>query len=206
MALDRQLQIRDDGVAREAYFLKQNAGIERREALRSWRAAAAKLLGESFTWPEDARQRTRLIGQCIGELEVMARQLFDRGWLLKEERLLEVAETAIKPIAAAQAAGKIGDFWPYFRAAVRRFVPLHAEELQRLSRREGGAVGAADVFAALAGAIGQRPTVNATEAIGERHAERVQEACAPAAKRGRPRKFQAAEDATGDLFGGMGAS
>lgn len=201
MALDRQLQIRDDGVAREAYFLRQNAGIERRDALRSWRAAAAKLLGESFTWPEDTRQRTRLIGQCVSELEVMARQLFDRGWLLKEERLLEVARTCIAPIATAQAAGKIGDFWIYFRTAVRRFVPIHAEQLQRLARREGGAVGAADVFAVLAGAMSARPAVTATEAIGEHHAERVQAACTPPAKRGRPKKFQAAEDATGDLFG-----
>lgn len=201
MALDRQLQIRDDAVAREAYFLKQNAGIERRQALRAWRAAAAELLAETFTWPTDPAKRSRLIGQCVGELEVMARQLFDRGWLLKEERLLEVARTCITPVAAAQTAGKIGDFWPYFRAAVRKFVPVHAEELQRLSRREGGAVGAADVFAAIAGVIGQRPAVTATEAIGERQAERMHEACKPAARRGRPPKFRAAAEATGDLFG-----
>lgn len=203
MALDRQLQKRDDAVAREAFFLKQAGGIERRDALRAWRAAAARLLSETLTWPADEARRTRLIGQCVGELEAMARQLFDRGWLLKQDRLLEVARTAVTPVAAAQAAGKIGDFWPYFRASVRRFVPVHAEELQRLARREGGAVGAADVFAALAGALGQRPAVTAVEAIGERHAERVQEACKPAAKRGRPKKFQAAEDATGDLFGGL---
>ena len=202
MALDRQLQIRDDEVAREAHFLRQHAGIARRDALRSWRAAAYQLLAVTFShWPAETAHRQRLIGQCVGELESMARQLFDRGWLLQEARLLEVCRTCLAPIVAAQAAGKIGDFWPYFRVAVRRFVPVHAEELQRLARREGGAVGAADVFAAIAGALA-RPAVTATEAIGERHAERAQAACTPPAKRGRPKKFQAAEDATGDLFSG----
>lgn len=202
MALDRQLQIRDDAVAREAFFLKQAGGIERRDALRSWRAAAARLLAEMLSWPADAARRERLIGQCLGELEGMARQLFDRAWLLKEDRLLDVCRSCLAPIAAAQVAGKIGDFWPYFRASVRRFVPLHAEELQRLARREGGAVGAADVFAVLAGAMSAHPSITATEAIGERHAERLQASCKPTARRGRPRKFAAAEEATGDLFGG----
>lgn len=199
MALDRQLQIRDAEVARESHFLRQHAGIERQEALRSWRTAASRLLSETLTWPADPARRSKLVGQCIGELEAMARQLFDRGWLLQEARLLEVCRTCLAPIAAAQAAGKVGDFWPYFCISVRRFVPLHAEELQRLARRDGGAVGAADVFAALAGALA-RPTITATEAIGERHAERAQAACKRPAKRGRPKKFQAAEDATGDLF------
>jgi hypothetical protein len=169
--------------------------------LRNWRSAAAHLLQTTLTWPTDASRRTRLIGQCISELEVLSRQLYDRGWLLQQDRLLEVAKTCLAPIAAAQAAGKIEDFWPYFRASVRRFVPLHAEELQRLARQTRGVVGASDVFAALSGVITERPAITPVEAIGDRHAERVQDARKPAARRGRPPKFRAAAEATGDLFG-----
>lgn len=205
MALDRQLQQRDAFVAREAHYLKQIGGIDRREALRAWRAEAAKLLGGTFThWSADEARRSRQIGQCIAELEIMARQLFDRGWLLSQARLVEIAGQAIAPVAAAQAAGKIGDFHPYFRTAVRRFVPLNAEELQRTARRDGSdtAHAAGDVMAALVGALAPRQ-IGAVEAVGERHAERVHDASKPVARRGRPPKFKAAAEATGDLFGGL---
>lgn len=193
MALDRPLQIRDDAVAREAYFLRQSGGIDRREALSAWRAEAAVLLGSTFThWASDPARRQRQIGQCI--------DLYDRGWLLKHETLMEMARQAIAPVAAAQVKGKIADFYPYFRASVRRFVPVHADEIQQQARREG-AQPAGDLMAALSGLIVPRP-VSPVEAIGERHAERVHEASKPAARRGRPKKFQAAAEATGDLFGG----
>lgn len=193
MAIDRQLQIRDQAEAREAHYLRQTAGIERRDALLAWRAEAAKLLAETFThWSPDPARRQRQIGQCLAELEVMARQLFDRGWLVKQPVLLEMASTAIAPVAAAQAAGKIGDFFPYFRAAVRRYVPVNADQIQHAARRQGSSLAASDVFAGLVGLI-KAPAMTATEAIGERHAERVQESCKPPARRGRPRKVTGGE-------------
>jgi hypothetical protein len=201
MALDRLLQVRDQGTDREAHFLRQTAGIDRRAALRAWRTAAAHLLTQSFThWSPDAARRQRQIGQCLAELEVLARQLFDRGWLLKQDLLIETARTAIAPIAAAQAAGKIGDFFPYFRTVIRRYVPVNADQIQQVARRQGSSLAAADVFAGLVGLL--RPAqITPTEAIGERHAERVQEACKqPARGRGRPAKFQSAADETLDLF------
>lgn len=203
MALDRQMQIRDQRVAREAQFLKAYGDVDRKQALRAWRAEAAALLGDTFThWATDPARRQRQIGQCIAELETMAQQLFDRGWLLKHDRLVEVARKAIEPVAAAQAAGKIGDFYAYFRASVLRFVPVNADELQKAARRDGtDSAHAGDLMAALAGVLTSRP-VSPVEAIGERREEARQEACKPHARRGRPKKFQAAEDATGDLFGG----
>lgn len=198
MALDRQLQIRDAERDREAHFLRQSAGIDRTAALHAWRAAAAKLLGTTFShWSEEPARRERQIGQCIAELEVLARHLYDRGWLVNHATLLAMAEQAIAPVAAAQAAGKIGDFYPYFQTSIRRFVPLHAEELQRTARREG-AQAAGDLMAALSGLLTARQT-SPVEAIGERHAERVQAAGKPVAKRGRPRKDTGA--GTLDLFG-----
>lgn len=197
MALDRQLQIRDDAARREAHFLRQAGGVERREALRAWRTEAAQLLGSTFThWAADPARRQRQIGQCIAELEVLARHLFDRGWLLKHETLLSMAREAITPVAAAQAAGKIGDFYPYFRAAIRRYVPVNADEIQHTARREG-AQPAGDLMAALSGLLTARQA-SPVEAIGERHAERMHESSKPAARRGRPRKDTGA--GTLDLF------
>lgn len=200
MALDRQLQIRDAAVAREAHFLRQSVGIDRREALRAWRAEAAKLLSATFTWPADPARRARLIGQCIGELEVLAQALFDRGWLVEQPRLLEMVRACITPIAAAQAAGKIADFWPYFRRSVRAYVPVNAEELQRVSRRDGATASqwAASALAVASGLLAA-PKVSPVEAIGERRAE-ARQASGNAPARGRPRKFKAAEDATLPLF------
>ena len=204
MALDREFQRREARVAREAHYLQQTAGIDRRKALLAWRAAAAKLLGETFNhWAKDPSRRTRQIGQCIGELEVMAEQLHDRGWLLSHDRLVDLARQAVAPVATAQAAGKIGDFWPYYRAAVRRFVPVNADEIQREARKAGAdsTRAAGDLMAALAGVVSSNKA-SPVEAIGARHAEAAQEACKPAARRGRPPKFKAAAEATGDLFGG----
>lgn len=204
MALDRSMQNRDDAVAREAHFLRQTAGIDRKEALRTWRAEASKLLAETFTqWATDPARRARQIGQCVGELETLARQLYDRGWLVRHDLLMNLARQAIAPVAAAQAAGKISDFWPYYRASVRRFIPVNAEQVQRIARRDGSdtAHAAADLMAALSGVLAPR-LASPVEAIGERHEEMRQEACKAPARSGRPKKFQAAEDATGDLFGG----
>lgn len=203
MALDRQLQIRDAEVAREAHYLRQFGGVDRRQALIEWRSEAASLLRASFTWPADAARRERLIGQCLGELEVLARALFERGWLLKQPRLMEMVRACIQPIAAAQAAGKIADFWPYFRRSVRAYVPMHAEEIQHTARRDGVTASqwATDALALASGLL-NAPAPSPVEIIGESHAARQQEACKPAAKRGRPPKFKAAADATPYLFGG----
>lgn len=190
----------------EARFLRERAGVDRKERLAAWREwAAKKLLAElAHSLPAEDAARARLIGQCTAELERMVRQLFDRGWLIEGKRLAEVVDACLAPIAAAHRAGKVADFWPHFRASVRRYVPINAEELQRTARRDGADAGSA-FGGGLALALGllrepQAPSI--TEVIGERHAERVQEACKPAAKRGRPRKFGVAEQATGDLFGG----
>jgi hypothetical protein len=204
MALDREFQLREARVAREAHYLQQNDGIDRKQALRAWREEAAKLLADTFRhWSTDPARRSRQIGQCIGELEVLAEHLYERRWLVAQDSLLALARKAIAPVAAAQAAGKIDDFWPYFRASIRRYVPVNAEQIQREARRAGADATrtAGDVMAALAGLL-TTPQASPVEAIGERHAEAVQAACKPAARRGRPPKFKAAADATGDLFGG----
>lgn len=204
MALDRQFQLREKEVAAEAYFLKQSAGIDRRAALLDWRRDAYELLLDTLTWPEAPDRRHKLVNQCIAELETMAQQLYSRGWLVKHAVLMALAKQAIEPVAVAQRAGKIGDFWPYFRASVRRFVPVNADQIQQDARRAGAdsTHTAAELLASLVGVLTTRQ-VSPVEVIGERRAEAAQEGCKPAAKRGRPPKFKASAEATGDLFGGV---
>lgn len=186
----------------EARFLRERAGVDRKERLAAWREWAAKKLAAEFALPADERARARLIGQLTAELEKMVRQLFDRGWLIEGKRLAEVVSDCLAPIAKAQRAGKVGDLYPYFRVAVLRYVGANAEQIQRAARRDGA--DAAEAFSGgLAMALGllrQPQAPSLTEVIGEAAAERRQDACKPASgRRGRPRIDRGA--GTGDLFG-----
>ncbi len=183
--------------ASEARFLSERAGVDRKERLAAWREWAAKKLIADFSLPEDPAARARLVGQCTAELERLVRALFDRGWLIEGKRLAQVVSDCLAPIAEAQRGGKIADFYPYFRAAVRRYVGAHAEEIQRAARRDG-ADAASAFHGGLAIALGmlrgpQAPSI--TEVI----AARPQGPCKPAARRGRPAKGRAGADSTGDL-------
>jgi hypothetical protein len=200
MALDRDVQERDGRreslASAEARFLKERAGVDRRERLSAWREwAAKKLLAEFTHWPADPAARAKQIGQCTAELETLVRHLFERGWLLEGKRLAQVASDCLAPIAVAQRAGKIGDFFPYYRAAVRRYVGANAEEMQGMARRDGADV-AQSMAGILAGVIGRLQAPSITEVIAERP---KQEPCTGAA-RGRPAKFKAAQSATLPLF------
>lgn len=200
MALDRDLQERDSRreslVSAEVRFLKERAGLDRRERLAAWREwAAKKLLAEFNHWAPDPAARAKQIGQAIAELEVLVRQLFDRGWLIEGKRLAQVVGDCLAPIAAAQQAGKVGDFFPYYRAAVRRYVGAHAEEVQGGARRDGSDI-AQSMAGILAGVIGKLQAPSITEVI----AERPKQAPCMGAARGRPAKFKQAEAATLPLF------
>ena len=187
----------------EARFLRERAGVDRKERLEAWREWAAKKLIAEFALPADERARARLVGQLTAELEKLVRQLLDRGWLIEGKRLAEVVGDCLAPIAKAQREGKVGDLYAYFRAAVARYVGPNAEALQQAARRDGADAGQA--FAGgLAMALGMlrapsEPSI--TEVIGEAVAERRQQACKQSAgRRGRPKIDRGA--GTGDLFGG----
>lgn len=200
MALDRDVQERDSRheslASAETRFLRERAGVERKERLAAWREwAAKKLLAEFTHWPADPAARARQIGQCTAELEVLVRQLFDRGWLIEGKRLAQVVSDCLAPIAAAQRAGKVGDFYIYLKSSVRRYVGANAEEIQRAARRDGSEI-AQTMSTILAGVIGRLQAPSITEVI----AEKPQQApCKPAA-RGRPLKCNAPE---GDLLPGL---
>lgn len=205
-SFDGPIQIRDARrraeAETEARLMMDRVGLDRTERLRAWRAWAAKhLLGAFNHWPADQAARDHAVGLCIGELEVIAKHLHDREWLFNAKRLAQIVEQAVAPIAAAQAAKKIDDFFPYFRSSIRRFVGMNAEQLQQAAKRDG-VDGAAAIGDILAGVLGRVKTPSLVEDIAGRRAENRQQPCKAHARRGRPAKFQAAADATGDLFGG----
>lgn len=182
----------------ETRFLRQFAGLDRAEQLTLWREWIAKKLLADFALPADQAKRDRLVGQCIGVLEKLVRQLLDRGWLVNIETLKTLVEACLAPISAAQRAGKVDDFWPFFRASVLRYVPYNADQIQRDARRSGADV-TQSMGAVMAGVVGRLTGPSIVEIIAE-PAKPVQAACKPVIGcRGRPRKDTG--DETLSLFG-----
>lgn len=173
MSLDRGMLNR---AAREAaadqaetIYLRETAGIDRAVAIRRWRGRLRATLLKELSWPEDETRRERLLAKCATEMEVIARQLYSRGWLVNEQRLGELVKGCIKPIAEAQRAGQIREFWPYFSRSVRVYVGINAESIQQQARRDG-----ADVASSMGSIISTlglgglaKPTPSLTEIIAE---------------------------------------
>jgi hypothetical protein len=155
---------------RDERWLHETAGIDPAERLLSWDRWLADKLATSLRWPAESAARERLIRQCAAEITVLARQLRGRGWLLDGKALATHVQALLEPIAKAQQAGKIGDFWPYFRAAVSRYVGAHAEEIQAHARRTGADEAGQSIGAILGGLSILRPA-SMTELLTERAAE-----------------------------------
>lgn len=168
------MQIRDAEDAREAHFLQATAGLDRTVALRRWRRRCRATLLVTLRWPDDEQRREREVDNCVGLLQTIARHLYQRGWLLNEERLGELVKDFLKPIADAQKAGKVRELYPYFKAAVARYVPVNAEEIQRIAKRSG-ADAAASMESLVAGlaipGLTRSRSVSMTEVIAAPKAE-----------------------------------
>jgi hypothetical protein len=160
--------------AADDQWLRERAGIDPEERRAAWRRWVCRELEKVLQWPADKAARERLIGQCAAELTTLVRQLHGRGWLLDGAALADHVRACIAPIATAQKKGTVGDFFPYFRAAVRRYVGAHAEAIQAQARRTGADEGAQTMAGALA-ALGigtAKPRAKSlTEVIAEREAE-----------------------------------
>lgn len=133
---DRESRAHEQAGADERW-MREGAGIDPAERLLMWDRWLIAELTKSLLWPHDPAARARLIRQSAAEITVLARQLRGRGWLLDGKALAGHVQALLQPIAKAQQAGKVGDFWPYFRAAVGRYVGSHAEEIQAHARRTG---------------------------------------------------------------------
>jgi hypothetical protein len=172
--LDDRDSRRSDEDAADELWLIERGGIDPAARRESWRRWLRKTLEETLQWPRNEASRERLIGQCIAELTVLARQLRGRGWLLEGKALSVHVKALVAPIAKAQRAGKIKDFWPYFGEAVSRYVGANAEEIQAHARQSGAEEGAQTMAGALAvfgigNAKASRPSL--TEVIADRDAQ-----------------------------------
>jgi hypothetical protein len=154
----------------ETLWLRERAGIDPAERLQSWDRWLKRRLVAALVWPEAPVARERLLGQCAAEMTVLAKQLRGRGWLLDGKALAAHVDAVLAPIGKAQRAGKVGDFWPYFRAAVSRYVGANAEEIQHFARRSGADEGAQSIGAILGGLPVAR-AASMVELLADRAAE-----------------------------------
>ncbi|QYM80247.1 hypothetical protein K0B96_06435 [Horticoccus luteus] len=174
---ERDDQRRDQAEADERWMCER-AGIDPAERLLAWDRWLVSTLQKALQWPADPVRRSKLVRQCAAEITGLAKQLRGRGWLLDGDALAKHVRGMLAPLAAAQRAGKIDDFWPYFRAAVGRYVGAHAEEIQAHARRTGADDGAQSFGAVLAGlgitaeARQRRPSL--TELLADRAGEVAQ--------------------------------
>lgn len=134
------LQARDDshqaGRPADDWMLSVLAPEERLLKFDSW---VRRQLAARLQWPTDARRRAKLIEQCRVKLEHLVLDLWRRGWMLDGQRLARHLLTALDDIAAAQAAGRVKDFWPFFCRVIDGYVGLNSEEIQAEARAVAGA-------------------------------------------------------------------
>lgn len=166
---DRESGGREQRAADERWMI-EGAGIEPAERLLLWDRWLVGLLTKSLQWPGDEAARVRLIRQCAAEITTLAKQLRGRGWLLDGRELAKHVQGLLEPIAKAQQAGKVGDFWPYFRAAVGRYVGNHSDEIAAHARRTGSNEGA-QAIGALLGGLAVVRQASMTELLTERAGE-----------------------------------
>src|SRR5581483_10723140 len=111
--LDDRDDRRRDQSAAEELWLRERAGIDPAARLLSWDRWLYRKLADALQWPENADSKARLIRQCATEITVLAKELRGRGWLLDGKALAVHVDALLEPIAKAQKAGMVGDFWPY---------------------------------------------------------------------------------------------
>lgn len=97
-----------------------------------------------------------MIEQCRVKLERLVVDLWRRGWMLDGQRLAKHLRAALDDVAAAQRAGRVKDFWPFFGRVIDRYVGLNAEEIQREARANAGASPIASIIERL----GVRPSTS----------------------------------------------
>jgi len=183
-------------------WLRERGGIDPAERLILWDNWIRKLLEKVLVWPKAESARLRLQGQCAAELKVMVRQLAGRGWLLDGHVLAQHVRALLEPIGEAQRAGKVEDFWPFFRASVSRYVGTNAEEIQQDARRSGGDEGVQAIGSLLGGVINQLQRGPSMVELLNQRAGEIAQAKADLREKAKARKAacKAAADRQQELF------
>lgn len=163
----QQKQARRDRAA--LVWLTRDKPIEAR--LVSFDTWCRRELERRLEWSWAGPHKEKRIEQCRHVLAKMVRGLWQRGWLLDGRRLAERITELLDNVGSYQRAGKVGNFWAYFNAAVSRFVGQNSEELQAEAMQAGMHVG--QVFQTLSRQLASAPSI--PEAIAQRDAETLRE-------------------------------
>lgn len=166
-----------ESIADDRWLLERN-GVDPDERRVAWRRWLRRKLLVTLHWPQSEPARDKLIGQCMAEITTLVCQLRGRGWLLDAKALAEHVNDLLEPIAKAQKAGSVREFWPFFRHVVRTYVGSHAEEIQAHARRTGSDEGSLSMASALSAlgigrAIAKAPSM--TEIVAEPKAKALAE-------------------------------
>lgn len=124
-----------------------NRGVPEAERLLKFDSWVRVELEKRVDWTSAGAGWERRLEQCRIELENLVCALWRRGWQLDGERLAGHIRDALDDVAKAQRAGRVKDFWPFFKAVVDRYVGVNAEEIKEEAMRAGVHVG--QVFEAM---------------------------------------------------------
>ncbi len=156
--------------AAEAWMLNGTAPADRLLAFDTWARAR---LEATLDWAWAGEARARRIEQCRVELERLVVELWRRGWQLDGRRLARHIDAALADVAAAQAAGRVRDFWPFYSGVLRRYVGTNAEEIRAEALTAGSHVQQA--LGAILRAAAGRPVPDSgpsmTELVSQRRSE-----------------------------------
>jgi hypothetical protein len=130
-----------DTSSEEAFRVWLDGDRQPEERLIKFDAWIRAQLAARLVWPADEGKARRQLEQARVHLERVVLDLWRRGWYLDGKalaaRLVELLDAGGK----YQRAGKVADFWPYFRATVDRYVGLNSEEIRDQAMRAGSHVG-----------------------------------------------------------------
>lgn len=150
--------------AADVWMFTGSAPEDRLLAFDCWARAE---LAARIDWTWAGAHKDKRIEQCRVVLEKMVLALWKRGWMLSGPQLAKRIEELLDAVGKYQRQGKVADFWPYFKAAVHRYVGLNAEEIQAEATKAsaifapwvkafGGGRGAGEVFTSMPELVAQR--------------------------------------------------
>lgn len=161
--------------------------------LPSFDAWVRRQLDRRLEWGWAGALKAKRLEQCRLVLHKLVAGLWARGWHLDGKRLADRITGLLDAVGKAQREGKVRAFWPYFNAAVERFVGQNAEELKEEAMGAGMHVG--QIFERL---TARRPGAPAIpELIAQRDQETLREKLA---KERAKATREAADAAQGKLF------
>lgn len=139
-AAARQNSGRDEKTEADV-LLWLNKGTAPEVRLLKFDAWVGRQLAERLDWTWAGPNKAKRIEQCRVYLERLVLEMWRRGWMLDGERLARHITGVLDSIGAYQRAGKVVEFWPYFRASVDRYVGANAEEIRTEAMRAGAHIG-----------------------------------------------------------------